>query len=248
MNTMMDILNMVGKPRIDRSEEIVTTATAENNSGFHALTPEDIVVMKRMMGWQGGRQAWNILTGPVEIGRYVFVPLVSPEDVSYESNAMSHCIGDYYIDKMASGTSFNYSIRCLEGEDVVPMATMEISNHGRKYYFTQLKGINNTSVLPRDILDACVRFVNVDIENINMLKKEHVEHHKEAVATGEWELNICGYDWRDKENLKTVLDTYGEFFGKAYQKDLDALIETPFTREAVKVVNPLLKKVEAPKP
>lgn len=245
MNTMMDILNMVGKPRVEKSERIETEV--ENPNCYHVMQPNEIQLMKRMSGWQGGRQAWNIVTGPIQIDRFVFVPLVSPEDVSYESAAMSHCIGDYYIDKMANGVSFNYSIRTLENDDVYPMATMELCvNKRRGYYVNQLKGINNTSVLPSDILDACMLFNNRHISEINRRYKDkqlELSLNKEVADENGKTINtVCGYDWKDRDALTTVLATYGEFFGKPYQKDIDGLLEAPGVKDAVKVINPLLKE------
>lgn len=247
LHNVENILNIVGCDRVTESVEV----TGEEN-GFYSMTREDISIMKRFHSWNSGGQSWNILSGPFrpfQNDDYCFVPLVSAEDISYESQAMSHCIGDYYVDKSARGLSFNYSLRRKHDDGtVLPMATVEVVPQGNMYVIEQVKGLRNSLSLPTSAMTALnifqatvVNGLNINSRNIQARKawESHRMTHSEddEVVTNSYGVN---YNWKNLENIEKVHELFYDFLSKPYKTSLENTLKNPELQKIMLSVNSML--------
>ncbi|MBY3433221.1 hypothetical protein HFN89_03380 [Rhizobium laguerreae] len=203
---------------------------------FHQERPAMLEMSERYRNAQAKSQikegGWPGLTGTVQAPNGLWlVPLCTTEELKQEGQRMHHCVGGYTSQAKAcnshivsvrtihaDGSSESHSTAEFRGiKQAIPDKLGEVQ-HQAHYNHTP-------AAIYRDAMNWYVRQIESGRLKTNWeLIRAFLDDKLVVVDQVE---RLCGYDWRERENLDMAVRPWGAFVTKPYRtKGLDALMDS----------------------
>lgn len=230
--------------------------------GGYTLSPEDIAIMNSYHA-RTGRQEWPAVFAPFKVGDVAIVPLLSKEDLAYESDVMQNCCSDYYAVKSKTLASLLFSIRKRTENGVENLVTFELNPVRSDYKSidpTGFHGINigaclgfkNSSRIPLDAKNIIVRFWEEVVNPYKVdLKLKHggSARRREIGSIGDSQEKtgidrLIDYSWQSQAQIARAMEPWSACISKRYRVPISQLQDKPFIKDAIATINPLMASMQ----
>jgi hypothetical protein len=203
---------------------------------FHQERPAMLEMSERYRNAQAKSQikegGWPGLTNPVQAPNgFWLVPLCTTEELRQEGQRMHHCVGGYTTQAKAcnshivsvrtmnpDGSSISHSTAEFRGiKQAIPETLHQVQH--------QAHGNHTPEAVYRDAMAWYVRQIESGRLKTNWeLIRAFLD---DTLVVMDQVERLCGYDWRERQNLDMAVRPWGAFVTKAYRtKGLDALMDS----------------------
>lgn len=202
---------------------------------FHQERPAMLEMSERYRNAQARSQikegGWPGLTNPVQAPNGLWlVPLCTSEELAEEGRRLSHCVGGY-TRQAKECNSHIVSVRTQNPDGTTTShSTAEFS--GIKQAVPNLHQVQHQAyrnhtpdAVYRDAMGWYVRQIESGRLKTNWeLIRAFLD---DTLVVMDQVERLCGYDWRERQNLDMAVRPWGAFVTKAYRtKGLDALMDS----------------------